>query len=70
MELQDRKEEREFELRLARLENERYKNLLKLALLKARGGTALDGIVGEVGDVGEDAGVGVSDGVLGLEGGA
>ncbi|KAI9980007.1 hypothetical protein PInf_027021 [Phytophthora infestans] len=70
MELQDRKEEREFKLRLARLENERYKNLLKLALLKARGGTALDGIVGEVGDVGEDAGVGVSDGVLGLEGGA
>ncbi|KAF4146564.1 hypothetical protein GN958_ATG04228 [Phytophthora infestans] len=70
MELQDRKEEREFKLRLARLENERYENLLKLALLKARGGTALDGIVGEVGDVGEDAGVGVSDGVLGLEGGA
>ncbi|KAF4033982.1 hypothetical protein GN244_ATG14078 [Phytophthora infestans] len=70
MELQDRKEEREFKLRLARLENERYGNLLKLALLKARGGTALDGIVGEVGDVGEDAGVGVSDGVLGIEGGA
>ncbi|KAI9983465.1 hypothetical protein PInf_007496 [Phytophthora infestans] len=70
MELQDRKEEREFKLHLARLENERYENLLKLALLKARGGTALDGIVGEVGDVGEDAGVGVSDGVLGIEGGA
>ncbi|KAF4038860.1 hypothetical protein GN244_ATG08840 [Phytophthora infestans] len=70
MKLQDREEEREFKLRLARLENERYENLLKLPLLKARGGTALDGIVGEVGDVGEDAGVGVSDGVLGLEGGA
>ncbi|KAF4127040.1 hypothetical protein GN958_ATG23763 [Phytophthora infestans] len=70
MELQDRKEEREFKLRLARLEIERYENLLKLALLKARGGAALDGVVGKVGDVGEDAGVGVSDSVLGLGGGA